>query len=579
MESILILIGGAGLLGLLLWGYRAYVRPLRRLAAAIVKYRDGEFGARVSSTGGALRPIELAFNEMGRKLDSLVSDLKRVDELKTDFISTVSHELRTPLTSIAGYTKLLAHEDAGPLNETQKEFLGIVDTNVQRLSELINDLLDIEKIEAGKIHLSRDRVDLVPILRECIETFSVLAAQKGLKLALVAPAQELVVIGDRARLFQIFMNLVSNAVKYTVQGEVEVRAEERNFAIVVEVRDTGIGISKEDQERLFEKFFRTRSAALSRQGGTGLGLSIARALVEGHHGKIQVESQVGVGTVFSVALPLAGTVAAVRPEGAETGSKVTNGVLPVWIVDASDADAAALALWLGSDPGLNKEFAIDVRRFRSVEDVARAVEQGAGTGRPPAAAIVEAGKNPEAVVAIASLFRKTLRISAPLLAIGESLDAAAAFARGATASLSKPIDETRFLRAVRELLRDRRRSVLIVDADGDMRLLIKRSLERQGFRVDDLDRGQDALRRLSQDPYDLVLVDAALPDVSAQDLLRVIHQDPALRGLPVFVMLGQDKAPPTPEELLAMGADQFVGKHEGIGGIVDAVYDFLEEGK
>ncbi|MCM2276726.1 MAG: HAMP domain-containing histidine kinase, partial [Oligoflexia bacterium] len=290
------------------WVRRRFVLPLERVAAAIGRMRDGGTGTRIEGEG--LLPVEREFNEMARRIDGKLFELKRVDDLKTEFISTVSHELRTPLTSIAGYTQLLSQGDAGPVNETQREFLEIVDTNVRRLSELINDLLDIEKIQAGKIHLARERVDLGGVLAECVDTFRLLASRKGLALELRVAAREPFVIGDRARLVQIFMNLLSNAVKYTDRGRIEVVAEERDFALSVEIRDSGIGISAEEREGLFEKFYRTKSAALSRQGGTGLGLAVTRALVEGHQGKIRVESEPGKGSVFAVRLPFAGAITA-----------------------------------------------------------------------------------------------------------------------------------------------------------------------------------------------------------------------------------------------------------------------------
>ncbi|MCM2276442.1 MAG: response regulator, partial [Oligoflexia bacterium] len=261
---------------------------------------------------------------------------------------------------------------------------------------------------------------------------------------------------------------------------------------------------------------------------------------------------------------------------AERGRQVP--ALSIWIIDSDEADAAAMSLWLGSDPELREEGRLEIRRFRTVNEVAELAASGTPPG-PPAAVVVEAGETGNGAPAIgelSELLRSDLRITAPLLAIGESLDAGMAFAHGARASLSKPLEEQRFLGALRGLLEGRRRRVLIVDADADLRLLIKRSLERRGFRADDLDRGEEALRRLRQESYDLLLLDLGLPDVSGEDFLRALHRLPSLERLPVFVMLGQDKAPPSRARLLSIGADQFVGKHGGIGGIVDAVHDFLE---
>jgi signal transduction histidine kinase len=233
----------------------------------------------------------------------MIKELRRLDDLKTEFLSTLSHELRTPMTSISGYLKLLLAGEVGKPNDEQREFLKIIETNVLRLGHLIDDLLDVSKIEEGKIQLNRERVNVAEILKNCRDSFAPQAAEKGLQLRLKVPDNETVFWGDRRAVAQIFSNLISNAVKYTPKGFVEIELDPRDFAVLVKVRDSGVGMDAVDLQNLFSRFYRSRSAIASGESGTGLGMVIARGLTEAMGGKISVESQIGQGTVFTVSLP------------------------------------------------------------------------------------------------------------------------------------------------------------------------------------------------------------------------------------------------------------------------------------
>ncbi len=231
-----------------------------------------------------------------------VTERMAIERLKAEFLATVSHELRTPLSAIRGHIELVLDGDAGPVTELQRQFLDIATQSTDRLGALINDLLDMEKIEAGKMQIRQEPVDLASVLRGVVLTFRHEAERKGLGFG-AEIADRLVVIGDQDRLIQVFANLVSNAIKYTARGEVGVRAARRDGRIIVVVHDTGIGISAEDRPQLFSKFFRSQDRAVRDAGGTGLGLVIAKGIVERHGGSIEVESEKGVGTRFTVSLP------------------------------------------------------------------------------------------------------------------------------------------------------------------------------------------------------------------------------------------------------------------------------------
>jgi signal transduction histidine kinase len=244
------------------------------------------------------------------QLREAIEELRSASEAKTDFLANVSHELRTPLTAILGFSEMLVRGDDGPLNPRQHEDAYTILTSSRRLVELIDDLLDISQMEGNRLELRMERVEIGPILRSVVEALRPLAAAKSIDMRLSASIDAAVVEADSVRLNEIFLNLVSNAVKFTGPGgRVHVKATSEPTAdrplgeVRVDVMDSGIGVPPEEQERIFEKFHRIGGPEYP---GTGLGLAIARALVERHHGTLTIESTVGLGSTFTVRLPLAG---------------------------------------------------------------------------------------------------------------------------------------------------------------------------------------------------------------------------------------------------------------------------------
>jgi len=230
--------------------------------------------------------------------------LRELDLMKDEFVSLVSHELRTPLTSIRGYLELLL-EEGGNLSLEQQRFLGVVDRNSERLLDLVGDLLFLAQVDAGKLTIERENVDFEQIVQDSVETLRPIAESRRIELVTsITPVPHLV--GDRARLAQVLDNLLSNALKFTSEGgRVSVSLHVDGERAVVEVRDNGVGIPRAEQNRLFERFFRSSRATENAIPGTGLGLAITKAIAERHGGRISVESEEDVGTSVRVDLPLA----------------------------------------------------------------------------------------------------------------------------------------------------------------------------------------------------------------------------------------------------------------------------------
>ena len=233
-----------------------------------------------------------------------VTQQRELDRLKDDFVATVSHELRTPLTSMMGFLEMIREGEAGQLTDEQKRFLAIVYRSSERLQRLVGDLLFVARLDASGLQLHFAPVRLDEIAREVAESSSALARSRDIELALEVTDVP-VVSGDHERLVQLVGNLLSNALKFTPGGgTVTVRTFAAEDGAVLEVTDTGIGIPEDEQDRLFQRFFRSSTATQQAIPGTGLGLVISRAIVEAHGGTIEVASQVGAGTSFRVELPV-----------------------------------------------------------------------------------------------------------------------------------------------------------------------------------------------------------------------------------------------------------------------------------
>jgi two-component system, OmpR family, phosphate regulon sensor histidine kinase PhoR len=257
--------------------------------------------------------------------NSLVEQLKALDQTKSDFFATVSHELRTPLTSIEGYVEMLRDQDGGQTTAAQERMLETIDRNATRLRNLIEDLFTLTKIESGTSQSVPRPVNLLDIVRDAAQVLQPLVTSTGLTLTVTCPDGSLAVNGDVSQLDRVVMNLLSNAAKFTSPGgRIRVTAARDGDTAVVSVSDTGIGIPDKDKEAVFGRFFRASNAVRRSISGTGLGLTIVRTIVAEHGGEVAVHSTEGVGTTLTVRLPLllASTMAAEQAGGRQEESSL-----------------------------------------------------------------------------------------------------------------------------------------------------------------------------------------------------------------------------------------------------------------
>ncbi|MBA4318716.1 MAG: histidine kinase, partial [Flavobacterium sp.] len=226
------------------------------------------------------------------------------DKLKSSFLATMSHELRTPLNSIIGFSGILAQEFPGKLNNEQKKQIGLVQKSARHLLSLINDVLDISKIEAGQLNVSIESFYLPEIIQKVINVLKPFAHKKNISLSIKYENDIAYIKSDPLRVEQILLNLVTNAIKFTEIGSVSVVCSKMDENIVVKIVDTGIGIEENMLSQLFKPFSQIDTGLTRKQEGTGLGLSISKKLLDLLDGKIQIESKLNVGSTFSITLPV-----------------------------------------------------------------------------------------------------------------------------------------------------------------------------------------------------------------------------------------------------------------------------------
>ena len=286
---------------------RSIARPVRDAAAGASRLADGDLSLRLAEGGpGEVGELTRAFNTMAEALEEGRTNLEEQNErlrqseqLKSELVSIVSHEVRTPLASVLGFTSLLLHRDVDP--ETRRDYLEIIDAQGRRLATLLDDFLNVQRIEEGRLDFAEERFDLRDLLREQVRLFSAQSPRHELDLHL--PSGPLQVYGDQNRLAQVIGNLLSNGIKYSPEGGVvRVTGEPDGDLVRVSVRDEGVGIPEDQQAQIFTKFFRGDAAA-SGIAGSGLGLAFARAVVEAHGGRMSFTSTVGQGSTFRIELP------------------------------------------------------------------------------------------------------------------------------------------------------------------------------------------------------------------------------------------------------------------------------------
>jgi PAS domain S-box-containing protein len=467
---------------------------------------------------------------------------------KSEFVATVSHELRTPMTSIKGYADLLLMGPVGDLGEQQRDFVNIIRSNADRLTSLVNDILDISRIEAGRISLDREQVAVTDVVGQVADMLEARAGERGLVLQTQVPADLPPVWVDSDRVVQILTNLVGNAIQYTPSGgsiTVSALPDEEREMVRVSVTDTGIGISEENLEKIFARFFRVDDPFVQESVGTGLGLSITSMLVQLHGGEIWVESELGKGSTFNFTLPVIDT-----PVSVETGPPLFMPTPSRILVIEDDRDVANLIrIHLESEGH-------DVVLAENASEALRLAENS----EPDLITLDIKLPDEDGFIVLQQLKQTKAVADVPVVVVSVLPCKEEGLRLGAVGYVAKPIREDVLLGAVRKGL-DQRGLVLAVDNDPDVLQFIREALKRQGFEVRTTRRGKRALRVAREIQPSLILLDLKLDDMDGFEVLRKLRTDSLTWDIPVVVITGSLTQEELEQEgVLALGADRLLTK-------------------
>jgi PAS domain S-box-containing protein len=455
--------------------------------------------------------------------------LREVDKLKTQFLANMSHELRTPLNSIIGFSRVILKGIDGPLTEMQQTDLTAIYNSGQHLLGLINDILDLSKIEAGKMELNFDEVDLKPIIKGVMSTAIGLVKDKPITLEQSVPEDLPSIWADGTRVRQVLLNLVSNATKFTESGKIMLAAEHDAEWVQLKVTDTGTGIPKENLETIFEEFTQVDGSTTRSVGGTGLGLPITRHFVEMHGGTITVESELGVGSTFRIRLPIHAQ--------AEPGDEPNAG----WEEDGDLTSSRRLVMAVDDDPGVISLY----RRYLEGEGyqvvgVSRSEEvlEKATELQPFAITLDVLMPDKDGWQVLRELKERPETQHIPIIICSIVSEEGRGFSLGAADYLVKPIMEEELLAALSRLDEPEKESlVLVIDDQADDILLIRRILEAQhGFRVIEASGGQVGIDLVHQRKPDIVILDLMMPEVDGFAVLEMLKREPNTRDIPVIVI-------------------------------------------
>lgn len=478
------------------------------------------------------------------ELDQNADDLRRVSGLKSSFMSNLSHEFRTPLNSIASLCQLLLGRADGNLSVDQEKQVTYIRKSAEELTELVNDLLDLAKVESGKIEVKPRHFEVQDIFGALRGMLRPLLTGNSLELIFDADPDLPPLYTDEGKLSQILRNLISNALKFTRRGHVRLSARiDGRGCIVFSVEDTGIGIAPKDQERVFDEFVQIESEMQSKVKGTGLGLPLSKRLAELLGGSIGLKSQVGVGSTFQVTIPIRLGSAGSAPLSAFRASNGT-GRTVLFIEDNPETSFVHEASLKNSN--YNLLFALNIPEARALMR----------TYTPDLVCLDRFLDGQDSLFYIQEL--KDGGYKGPVLVISVVNEPQVALDAGANGLLAKPVSPFKLSSTLHELLEGRLvNTLLLADDDEVSRYLLGDALSKLGFDIVEAQNGRDALKIIQSRPLNGIFLDLAMPDFTGFEVLRELTRDSDKVPTPVIVHSSKDLSVREIEDLKSMGAFLF----------------------
>ncbi|MFY9909746.1 MAG: response regulator [Candidatus Sulfotelmatobacter sp.] len=476
--------------------------------------------------------LTIELESANRELELRNREVEHTTRMKSKFLANMSHELRTPLNAIMGFSDLLAEGTAGTLNPKQVRFVNHIKQGSAHLLQLINDILDLSKIEAGQLELRCEDFPVQDAIPEVLSNIRPLAMVKSIEI-LQDSQPDRTVFADRVRFKQILYNLLSNAVKFTpTNGKITVACIAQGNMVSISVTDTGIGIRPEDQAVIFQEFRQVAGPGGSTEEGTGLGLAITRRLVEGQNGRIFVESSLGKGSRFTFTLPAGAETIENQPASIARQNRKASAVGKplVLVVDDEGPAKELLASYLSPD-----------YRLVTASSGAEALQK-ARQVHPDAITLDVLMAEGNGFETLARLRQTPELTNTPVIILSIVDQQTVGFALGATDYLVKPIRKALLLETMHKyvpLVPDEDDPILLVDDDVASLQLLEETLRSAGYETQCVQSGARALEVLSSKIVSGVLLDLLMPGMDGFAVIRHVRREPTLKNLPIFVMTGK----------------------------------------
>ncbi len=506
--------------------------------------------------------LEKKVEERTRELLAINEELKKANQVKNDFLANGSHELRTPLTSIRSFSEILLHykeEDKA----TQEEFLEIINKESERLTRLINDILDISKIESGKIEWNDEFLSVGEIISTAVNSVLPLAEKQAIPIKKELAPFLPFVFADKDRLLQVFTNLLSNSLKFTEKGEIRIGAKIVGDNLLCYVSDTGMGIPVKDQRKLFRRFEQIEdNKLLGKPKGTGLGLAICKEIVEHYQGKIWVESEAGKGATFYFTLPsiLMKKKTSLEEEG--TISSLEKKVILV----ADDEPSIRRYLYFE----LSKAGYKVIEATNGQETIQQVKEQ-----KPDLLLLDILMPILDGYDVLRKLKTNPELAYLPVIILSILEDKEKGLQLGANAYLNKPLEKEQLLAKISEVLEKEEKKILLVDDEESFVKATRFFLKKNGYEVYTASNGEDALEVCRERKPDLVILDILMPEKDGIETLKALKKDPLLQKIPV-IMLTVNAIENGRTKCLSLGAEQYLTKKEGLNFLLEKIREILK---
>ncbi len=524
-------------------GYRALlVVPLLREeriigALAVTRNVPGPFAPEVVEllkTFAAQSALAIQNARLFRDLAEKSRQLEVASQLKSQFLANMSHELRTPLNAIIGVTEML-HEDARDFQrDSEIEPLERVLRAARHLLALINDILDLSKIEAGRMELHVESFAIAPLVADVVTTLDTLALKNRNRVVVDCAADIGTMRGDQTRIRQALLNLASNATKFTESGTVTIRAqrttEDGRPWVTMAVSDTGIGMTREQMGRLFQEFVQADASTTRKYGGTGLGLAISRRFCQMMGGDITVESELGRGSTFTLRLPASDATSA-TPQDAATApaAPVQVSSATILVVDDDRTVREILERYLTREGFSVRTASSGLEGLRLAREI-----------QPAAITLDVMMPDLDGWTVLAAIKGDPALADIPVILVTIVDEKSRGYSLGATDYMVKPIDRERLVAVLRSISGAVGRHALLVDDDDLMRRGMRIALEQDGWKVTEAANGRLAMTQLAETQPDVIVLDLMMPEMDGFEFLDGIRQRAEWRNIPVLVVTAKD---------------------------------------